>query len=60
MLTLPIVAKGKLLGIMRLLTGVHHHFTDEEIHFTNSLAEVCGIAIENARMYEELVRRRTD
>ena len=55
MLTLPIVAKGKLLGVLRLLTGVPRHFTDEEIDFANSLAEVCGIAIENARMYEKLI-----
>ncbi len=54
MLTLPILARGKLLGLLRLLTGVPRHFTDDEIDFATSLAEVCGIAIENARMYEQL------
>jgi GAF domain-containing protein len=57
MLTLPIVAKGKLLGVLRLLTGAHRHFDEEEIKFSASLAEVCGTAIENARMYETLHRR---
>ncbi len=59
MLTLPIVARGKLLGVLRLLTGVPRHFEDEEIDFAASLAEVCGIAIDNARMYEELSRRNS-
>jgi GAF domain-containing protein len=54
MLTLPILAKGRLLGVLRLLTGVPRHFTEDEIDFATSLAEVCGIAIENARMYEQL------
>jgi GAF domain-containing protein len=58
MLTLPIVARGRLLGVLRLLTGVHRKFNEEEIHFAASLAEVCGIAIDNARMYEELSKQR--
>lgn len=51
-LTLPIVAHGKVIGVMRLLTGWPRHFSGEEIAFAGSLAEQCGIAIENARMYE--------
>jgi GAF domain-containing protein len=59
MLTLPIVANGKLLGVLRLLTGVMRDFDDDDIRFSASLAEVCGIAIENARMYEALHRRKS-
>ncbi len=54
MLTLPILSRGKLLGILRLLTGVPRKFSSQEVDFVQSLAEVCGIAIENARMYERL------
>ena len=56
MLTLPIVAKGKVIGVMRLLTGWPRNFTNEEISFAASLAEQCGTAIENARMYERQYR----
>lgn len=56
MLTLPIVAKGKVIGVLRLLTDRHRQFSEEEIAFSASLAEVCGIAIDNARMYEQLQR----
>lgn len=54
MLTLPVVARGKLIGVLRLLTDTPRHFNDEEIRFTSSLAEVCGIAIDNARLYDTL------
>lgn len=58
MLTLPIVFKGKVIGILRLFTSEHRLFTDEDIDFTTSLAEVCGTAIENARLFEELRHQR--
>lgn len=54
MLTLPIIAKDKVIGVLRLLTDRPRHFTEEDIAFAASLAEVCGTAIENARMYERL------
>ncbi len=61
MLTLPIVARGRLLGVLRLLTGVPRYFSDEDVDFVRSLAEVCGIAIDNARMYEDLYKgKKTD
>lgn len=54
MLTLPIIARGKVIGVLRLLTDQYRHFSDEEISFSASLAEVCGTAIHNARMYEQI------
>ncbi|MBZ0154644.1 MAG: GAF domain-containing protein [Alphaproteobacteria bacterium] len=53
-LTLPIVVKGTVIGVLRLLTDELRHFSEEDISFSASLAEVCGTAIENARMYEQL------
>jgi PAS domain S-box-containing protein len=52
MLTLPIIAHNKVLGILRLLTSEHREFSRQEIDFAASLAEQCGVAIENALMYE--------
>ncbi|MEF9426184.1 MAG: GAF domain-containing protein [Candidatus Mariimomonas ferrooxydans] len=57
-LTLPVIARGNLIGIMRLLTDKFRQFTSEEIRFSVSLAEVCGTAIDNARLYEELSKRK--
>jgi GAF domain-containing protein len=54
MLTLPIIAHEKVIGILRLFTGKPRLFSEEDIAFSASLAEVCGTAIENARLYEQL------
>ena len=54
MLTLPVIARGKVLGILRLLTGEPREFSKQEIAFAASLAEQCGTAIENATMYEKI------
>ncbi len=54
MLTLPIIARGKVIGVLRLLTGWPRNFTKQEMDFAASLAEQCGTAIENARMYEKI------
>lgn len=56
MLTLPIVARGKVIGVLRLLTERLRNFTSQEIDFAASLAKQCGTAIENARMYERQYR----
>ncbi|OGW30229.1 MAG: hypothetical protein A2X59_10605 [Nitrospirae bacterium GWC2_42_7] len=55
-LTLPIIARGKVIGVIRLLSGWPRNFTTGEIAFASSLAEQCGTAIENARMYERQYR----
>lgn len=54
MLTLPVIARGKILGVLRLLTNSPKHFSQQEISFAASLAEQCGTAIENATMYEKI------
>lgn len=55
MLTLPIISRGNVIGILRLLSDAPRRFNDEEIRFATSLAEVCGIAIDNARIYQERI-----
>ena len=52
-LTVPVLARGKVMGILRLLTVEPRKFLQQEIDFVASLAEVSGIAIENATMYEK-------
>lgn len=52
MLTLPIIARGNVIGILRLITAQPRHFSQQDVDFAAALAEQCGTAIENARMYE--------
>jgi PAS domain S-box-containing protein len=54
MLTLPVIARGKVIGILRLLTDKPRRFIQQEIDFVAMLAEESGMAIENATMHERL------
>jgi signal transduction protein with GAF and PtsI domain len=59
-LTLPVMARGKVLGILRLLSDEKRKFSQQEIDFSASLAEQSGIAIENATMYEKTKKNYDD
>ncbi|MFH0959328.1 MAG: GAF domain-containing protein [Pseudomonadota bacterium] len=56
-LAVPIVAYDKALGVLRLLTREHKEFTPDEIKFTVSLAEHCGVAIQHLRDMESRIRQ---
>ena len=56
-LVAPIVYRGKVRGVLRLLTRVPRRFEKREIDFVTALAEQCGIAIENARAYDTQKRQ---
>lgn len=51
-LVAPIPIRGRISGILRLLSRTTREFESLEIAFVAALAEQCGIAIENARIYE--------
>ena len=53
-LSVPIPVKGKVIGVLRIYTAHPRKFSDDEIEFVCGLAEMGGIAIVNARMYEHL------
>jgi|GEM_PF-185588 len=57
MLVVPIPIRGRINGLLRLLTKDERRFANDEIEFVSALAEQCGIAIENARTYEVLQRQ---
>ncbi len=56
-LVAPIIIKEDIKGVLRLLTKTRRFFNNNEIEFVAALAEQCGIAIENARIYEEQKRQ---
>ncbi|MHC1727789.1 MAG: GAF domain-containing protein [Syntrophobacteraceae bacterium] len=53
-LSIPLVLKSRIIGVLRLYSAGPRNFTEEEIRFAQGLADVGTIAIENARMYETL------
>jgi signal transduction protein with GAF and PtsI domain len=52
LVAIPMVAKGKVIGVMRLVTGEPREFTMEEVDFACAVAELGAQAISNAKMYE--------
>ena len=53
-LSVPLLVRGKVIGVLRILTGERPPFTKREINFATALAQQCAFAIENARMYQRL------
>jgi GAF domain-containing protein len=52
-LLVPIPIRGKISGVLRLLTRTSRSYSRDEVDFLTALGEQCGIAIENARIFKE-------
>ena len=55
-LGLPLLREDALLGILCIMTRVHHRFTKDEIDLFASFAQQAAIALENAHLYQDLKR----
>ncbi len=53
-LVVPLMLRENPIGVMRLYTGEVRDFKAEEIGFVTAIANLGGIAIENAKLYEAL------
>jgi signal transduction histidine kinase/HAMP domain-containing protein len=53
-LGLPLLREDALLGILCIMTRVHHRFTKDEIDLFASFAQQAAIALENAHLYQDL------
>jgi signal transduction histidine kinase/CheY-like chemotaxis protein len=51
-LVVPILEDGHPIGVLDLHADHIDAFTEEDLHFAESLARVLGVAIRNARLYE--------
>lgn len=54
----PILIDRKLGGIIRICYREQHDFIEEEARLLLALAQQAGIAIKNARLYEEVVKEK--
>jgi GAF domain-containing protein len=50
-LSVPIKTKEKVIGVLRLYSGVKRNFTQDEIMLVTALAYLGGLAIQNASLY---------
>jgi GAF domain-containing protein len=56
MAAIPMIFKGKVIGVIRLISGEPREFTLEEVDFASTVAEIGAQLIINARIYEARVR----
>jgi signal transduction protein with GAF and PtsI domain len=52
--SVPFAVKKRVIGVLRLYTSKPQNFSEAEIGFLEALAEMGALAIENARMYEQI------
>jgi PAS domain S-box-containing protein len=52
-LIVPLKSKGKVLGTLCVATRNPRHFAPEEVDLLSAGGNVIGIAVENARLYQE-------
>jgi DNA-binding response OmpR family regulator len=53
MLTIPLKVKNTVIGVLRAYTAEAHPFDEKESDLLQKLAEQAGIALLNARLYQE-------
>jgi GAF domain-containing protein len=53
--SVPIIVREKIIGVIRLYCAEERDFTPEEIEFAMALAEQGGIAVENAKLLEKIL-----
>lgn len=56
LVAIPMLYKGQVIGVMRLLTSEPREFTMDEVDFACAVAELGAQAIANAKMYEARTR----
>ena len=57
-ISVPLIAKGKLLGVLNLESDKINAFDRDDLELLTALASHAAIAIENAQLHEQAVRSR--
>ena len=58
--TLPLIAKGNIVGALNLGTRTPRAFTPEQLSLLAAIGQQVGVAIDNARLYEAEQGRREE
>jgi len=55
--SVPLLSKNKVLGVMNIASHGLRRFAPEDVQLLGSISNQIAVAIENARLYEELQRK---
>jgi signal transduction histidine kinase len=56
----PIKAKDRVIGVLHLANKVKRHFTTDELKLIESIAQEIGVAVENARLFEQVNQKTAE
>ncbi len=56
-LAVPLDVHDQIIGVLRVYSGQPHRFTEEEVALVLALADLGGLALENARLHEAVKER---
>lgn len=59
-LSVPMLLRGEVIGVVRVYTAGPRHFTEADIYFVGAVANLGAIALENARLYESVQKDYED
>jgi nitrate/nitrite-specific signal transduction histidine kinase len=54
---IPLNSRGKVLGTIFAITHNYREFTDQDVQLLTSIGHQIGVAVENARLYEDTRNR---
>ncbi len=52
-LCVPLISRGKVLGVIEVLNKINGDFNDDDLHLLQSIATSVSIALENSQLYQE-------
>ncbi len=58
LLAVPMMAKGKVIGVINCYTSEEHIFTEEETRILQAIADQAAIAIANTRLMEDFIKMK--
>ena len=57
-ISVPLRAEDNILGVLNVASHMPHHFTKDDVYLLHSIGDQLGIAIEQAKLCEQLSRER--
>ncbi|MFP3975122.1 MAG: GAF domain-containing protein [Chloroflexota bacterium] len=57
-ISVPLRAKERVLGVINVASRLPHSFKEDDMHLLSSIGDQIGMAIEQARLYDQLSKER--
>lgn len=56
----PLIVKGNVIGVLMIGSCTENAYREDEVNFTRQLADQLAICIENARLYEQVLKSKIE